>query len=220
MDIKQKLANKALGIIGDKKVVGLGGGSTILVLADLIKQNNLDISIVSPSYTTIEYCLSIGLNVLDLSFVSHVDIAFDSCDECDENFYALKSGGGIHTMEKLVANMADEYIILVSNEKYSKNIIFKVPIVVEVIPKAYKYTVDKIKNMGYDVKKRAYTYKDSFVYSDCNNILLEVMPNTNNLCEIYNNIKNIYGVIELSLFNKEITGIILEKYNDVVFIKK
>ena len=33
------------------------------------------------------------------------DLAFDGCDSIDQNFNALKSGGGIHLFEKIAAEM-------------------------------------------------------------------------------------------------------------------
>ena len=66
----------------------------------------LDIKVVTPSWETKQKCEEAGLTVIPLSEATEVDVAFDGCDQVDEHLHALKSGGGIHTDEKLVARMA------------------------------------------------------------------------------------------------------------------
>lgn len=104
--MKKRCAQKALAYIQDGMVIGLGGGSTIAHLARFVKESGKQVQIVTPSLETETLCIKLGLPLLPLRQISHVDIAFDGCDEADRQFYALKSGGGIHAREKLIANMA------------------------------------------------------------------------------------------------------------------
>ena len=109
--MKKKCALYASKLVKDGMVVGLGGGSTIQYLIDYVKDK--DIQVVTPSAKTALKAQKEGLTVLNTQYVDHVDIAFDGCDEVDSHLNALKSGGGIHTQEKIIASMADEYIVLV-----------------------------------------------------------------------------------------------------------
>jgi len=68
---------------------------------------------VTPSFTTASLCVQNGLQVVPTWSVDRIAVAFDGCDEVDEQLHALKSGDGIHTKEKLIASMADHYIMLV-----------------------------------------------------------------------------------------------------------
>ncbi len=85
--------------------------------------------IVTPSVKTKMLCIKKGLEVLHTSFVDRIEVAFDGCDEVDETLNAMKSGGGIHTKEKLTASMDDEYVLLVDDTKFVKkltNVVTKV----------------------------------------------------------------------------------------------
>ena len=108
--MKERCAREALQYIQDGMIIGLGGGSTIAHLARFVKESGKQLQIVTPSQETEALCVELGLPLLPLRQVAHVDIAFDGCDEADRRLYALKSGGGIHVREKLIANMADTYI--------------------------------------------------------------------------------------------------------------
>ena len=100
--MKKRCAQKALAYIQDGMVIGLGGGSTIAHLARFVKESGKQVQIVTPSLETETLCIKLGLPLLPLRQISHVDIAFDGCDEADRQFYALKSGGGIHVREELL----------------------------------------------------------------------------------------------------------------------
>lgn len=72
-----------------------------------------------------------------------MDIAFDGCDEVDENLHALKSCGGIHTKEKIVSAMAKEYVLLTDETKYFDSLPFGYPLTIEVVRSARAF-VEKL----------------------------------------------------------------------------
>ena len=127
--MKKRCANEALRYIKDNTIIGLGGGSTLSYLISFIKEAGLNIEVVTPSFKTASLCIENGLKVLPTWSVNKISVAFDGCDEVDENLIALKSGGGIHTKEKIIATMADDYILLVDESKVVKRLEFKYPIV-------------------------------------------------------------------------------------------
>ena len=118
--MKKRSAKAALELIEDGMVVGLGGGETIGYLVDYLSESHKDVKVVTPSFVTEQACVKAGLNLLPLWSVNHVDLSFDGCDEVDQNMNALKSGGAIHTREKLIASMSDRYILLIDESKYFK----------------------------------------------------------------------------------------------------
>ena len=66
MDKKKRCALAALKYIEDKMTIGLGGGSSISYLAQLIKENSIDVEIATPSTKTEKLCRELGLKRKDL----------------------------------------------------------------------------------------------------------------------------------------------------------
>ena len=112
MNMKQLCAKEALKYIKDGMCIGLGGGSTIGYLAEYLAKEERKITVVTPSDDTAELCKNLGLMVLSLEMTAHINIAFDGCDELDKELNALKANGAIHTKEKIIASMAEKYVLL------------------------------------------------------------------------------------------------------------
>ena len=216
MIMKKKCALYASKLVKDGMVVGLGGGSTISYLIDYVKDK--DIKVVSPSSKTVLLAQKMGLTVLNTQYVDHVDIAFDGCDEVDSHLNALKSGG-IHTQEKIIASMADEYIVLVDESKFHETLTFKVPVVVEVLPKAYSVVKKKLEKLNGNVELRTASNKDGFLMSDEGNILLDVyFDGVQDIRLLNQTLLMMPGVVDTSLFVDILTGMIL--VNDKGVFKK
>lgn len=217
MIMKKKCALYASKLVKDGMVVGLGGGSTISYLIDYVKDK--DIKVVSPSSKTVLLAQQAGLTVLNTQYVDHVDIAFDGCDEVDSHLNALKSGGGIHTQEKIIASMADEYIVLVDESKFHETLTFQVPVAVEVLPKAYSIVKKKLEELNGIVEWRSASNKDGFLMSDEGNILLDVyFDGVQDIRLLNQTLLMMPGVVDTSLFVDILTGMIL--VNDKGVFKK
>ena len=206
--MKKTCAKYASKFIKDGMVVGLGGGSTIQYLIDYVKDK--DIQVVTPSVKTALKAQKEGLTVLNTQYVDHVDIAFDGCDEVDFNLNALKSGGGIHTQEKIIASMANEYIVLIDESKFHETLAFKTPVVVEVLPKAYGIVKKKLQLLNGNVVERVSDNKDGIMISDEGNLLLDVyFTDVNDISKLNQTLLMMPGVVDTSLFVDIITGIIM-----------
>lgn len=202
-------------------IVGLGGGQTIQYLIEEIKEKNRNLKIVTPSAKTAMLCVQKGMDVVPLQWIHSLDMAFDGCDEVDAQFCALKSGGGIHTLEKITASMAKEYILMVDETKYAQTLKYTHPIVLEVLPEAYSFICERLKALNFIFSYRQTNKKDGFLFSEHGNVLIDVYlssyidPKT-----LYDLLKSITGVVEVSLFVKEVTGILLAREDKVEFLKK
>nr|WP_312291840.1 ribose 5-phosphate isomerase A [Clostridium chromiireducens] len=201
-DLKKACAKEALKYIKNNTIIGLGGGSTIAYLIDYIKEDKyLNVKVVTPSMKTQMLCIKNGLEVLHTSSVDKVFAAFDGCDEVDLNLNALKSGGGIHTKEKLIASMTDDYILLVDDTKVSDTLTFKQPVVLEILQDSLSYVERKIEELGGKLTIRNSSAKDGFTISDNGNLLIDVsFENVTDAYKLENSMKNICGVIDTSLF--------------------
>lgn len=205
MDIKRKCAKAALKYIENGTVIGLGGGSTIAHLIRFIKEEQLDIKVVTPSWETKRKCEEAALAVIPLSEVSAVDVAFDGCDQVDAHLHALKSGGGIHTDEKLVARMAKEYILLVDESKVVKELTYEHPVVLEVIPQALAYVMHQLPDAK-RVEIRMSSDKDGPVMTVRGNLLLDMYVHGNqDSGRLEERLKGLHGVLDVSLFTSVVT---------------
>jgi len=163
----------------------------------------LSVKILTSSFTTRMLLLQNNFEVLDTASVSSFDIYFDGCDQFDKNLNALKSGGGIHTNEKVLAVMANEFILVGDDSKYVDKLEVKFPIVIEVLPQIVSYLPLVIKKIypGVKTELRLSNKKDGAVISDNGNYIFDLwFDEFPDLASINPTLKNIPGVIETSLF--------------------
>lgn len=221
-DIKKKSAKEALQYIKNNTIIGLGGGSTISYLIDYMKvAKDLHVQIVTPSFKTKMLCINKGLEVLHTCAVDKISVAFDGCDEVDENLFALKSGGGIHTKEKLIANMAEDYILLVDEAKFVPALTFKYPVVLEILEDSLKYVEKKVTALGGQPNLRKSSAKDGVTISDNGHLLMDVhFQNVKNADELENSLKSICGVMDTSLFTNVVTKVIIASEDSMKVISK
>ena len=219
--MKKRCAREALKLIKNGMIVGLGGGSTISYLVEYIQESQLDIKVVSPSTTTLKLCLEHNLTVLPTWNVDHIDIAFDGCDEVDLQLNCLKSGGAIHTKEKIIASMADQYVLLVDESKVYETLPLHLPIALEVFPEALSYVIRCLKNMKADVEVRPTSSKDGGTISDNGNYIVNALfNNVNDLKTLNDCLLNICGVIDTSLFYEIASQVISVDEDRVRYITK
>lgn len=201
-DVKKVCAREALKWIKSDTVIGLGGGSTISYLIQYIKEDaDLRVKVVTPSVKTRLLCIEQGLEVLYTSAVDQISVAFDGCDEVDESLNALKSGGGIHTKEKLIASMAEDYILLVDVTKVVNRLTFKHPVVLEILEDSLAYVQKKVAALGGKPAIRVSGAKDGFTVTENGNLLLDVyFEQVEDIASLESELQQIRGVVDTSLF--------------------
>lgn len=222
-DLKWTCAEAALPLISDGMTVGLGGGTTIHHLIELLSESSIyqHLYIVTPSFSTRTFCLEKGLTVLNLQDVSHLDRAFDGCDQVDSHFQALKSGGAIHTKEKLVAAMADDYILLVDQTKFVPDLTFTVPVTLEVLPDALNYVTRSVERLGARVAPRLSAAKDGPTISDYGNYILDAQfTSPQNAVLLDRQLQQIRGIIDTSLFVDYATKILVTNADGSKLLEK
>ncbi|WP_303168825.1 ribose-5-phosphate isomerase RpiA [[Ruminococcus] lactaris] len=214
--MKKKCAEKAAKMIKDGMIVGLGGGSTVGFLIEELAGSGKKIQAVTPSMDTEELCREHGIEVLPLSRIAKIDIAFDGCDELDQNFNALKSCGGIHTREKLVADMAEDYILLADETKYYENLPFAYPVTVEVLPCARSYVKEELQKLGAEVTERHCSNKTGLTVTDDGNYLMEAkFSNVEDAEQLNHALNAMSGVVGHGFFYQVASGAIITGKNEV-----
>lgn len=208
--MKKRCAEEAIKMISEGMIVGLGGGSTVGFLIEEIKNSGKQIQAVTPSMNTEELCRKNGITVLPMSQVEKIDVAFDGCDEVDWEFNALKSCGGIHTREKLVADMAQKYFLLADESKYHEELKFEYPVTVEVLPSARSYVKRQLSLRGAEVRERMCDNKTGLTITDDGNYLMEArFIERQNAEELNDALNAMSGIIGHGLFYKKATGVIV-----------
>ena len=140
----------AFGLIKPGQTIGLGDGSTVLYLLEMIAADAVlmaSLILTSSSEKTMLRMKELGLTEMPPSDLEVVDSYFDGCDQFDRELSALKSGAGIHTMEKILAGMAVEFILMGDSGKFSEHLTEDYPVVVEVIPAAISSVILKLEGI-------------------------------------------------------------------------
>lgn len=216
MDAKKEAARIASTIVEDNTSVGLGDGSTVRLLADyLIERINagLEIRLYTSSQQTLEFLQRRDALVNDISNTDTLDIYFDGCDQIDESLNALKSGAGIHTMEKLLASMAKKFVIIGDDSKFVQRLDPAFPLVLEVLPVAMAY-VRRIISSLYPVSVIAIRLLPDQEYEPVltrnGNFLLDChFQEWPELEDLQVQCKKITGIVEISLFYQLVNGAII-----------
>jgi ribose 5-phosphate isomerase A len=216
MDFKKEAARIASTIVEDNTSVGLGDGSTVRLLAEyLIDRLNagLEIRLYTSSPQTLEFLQRRDVLVNDISGTDTLDIYFDGCDQIDDSLNALKSGSGIHTMEKLLASMAKKFVIIGDDSKFVQRLDPAFPLVLEVLPVAMAY-VQRIMLLLYPgctiTVRKSPDPENQPVLTRNGNLLLDCwFREWPDLEMIQIKCKKITGVIEISLFYQMVNEAII-----------
>ena len=205
MNMKQLCAKEALKYIKDGMCVGLGGGSTVGFLAEYLAKEGKRVTVVTPSDDTAELCKNLGLMVISLGMTDHIDIAFDGGDELDRNLNALKANGAIHTREKIIASMAEKYVLLIDESKLYETLSLKDSVTLEVVPQSRNYVQAQVEKLGGKAVMRKSGAKAGFVMSDNGNYIMDtdfsdVAAFAGKPEELHQKLKQLTGVVETALF--------------------
>lgn len=200
-ELKESVAIEAIQYIEDDMKVGLGTGSTMYYaikhLGERVKEG-LNIVCVPTSEKTAEWAEKFEIPLSDFSEIRSLDIAIDGADEVDENLQLIKGGGGALLREKIVADAAKKFIVIVDESKVVKTLgKFKLPI--EVIPFGWKITAQSIESLGCKAILRK-KEEEIFVTDNQNYILDCDFSEIHHPEQLNHALKSIVGVVETGLF--------------------
>jgi ribose 5-phosphate isomerase A len=204
-DLKRLVGAAAAQLVENGMICGIGTGSTVAFLIEelgrRIKDENLDIIGVPTSFQSKILCRENGIKTLDLQECSRLDLAIDGADEVDPELNAIKGGGAAHTMEKIVAAMAERFVIIVDDSKLVSVLGTAFPVPVEIIPSALGYIAAKIREWGGESELRMGARKDGPVITDNGQFVIDLKFKTGtDLRKIDSQLHQLPGVIETGLF--------------------
>ncbi|MFZ3192614.1 MAG: ribose-5-phosphate isomerase RpiA [Moraxellaceae bacterium] len=191
---KLAAAEAALTHLPKGGVLGVGTGSTVNFLIDLLPQLQLEAA-VSSSQATTERLKRLGIEVVEMNQVGSLDAYVDGADEIDRHLHMIKGGGGALTREKIVASIAKKFVCIVDESKWVGQLGRAFPLPVEVIPMARSAVARQLVALGGDP-----AYRQGFV-TDNGNVILDVHNlNIMNPVELEGILNNIAGVVCNGLF--------------------
>lgn len=203
MNQKEIAGRKAAEYVKDGMVVGLGTGSTAKFMVDAVGElvkNGMKIQGVPTSRATEAQARELGIPLLDINEVDHIDLAIDGVDEIDPQFNATKGGGGALFREKVVASLAKE-VIWIMDESKLVEALGAFPLPIEVVPYGYTLVFKKMEEYGYNPKMRM-NGEELFVTDNGNYIIDLQLGVPADIEGVKEKVNAIVGVVETGQFLK------------------
>ena len=117
---KENCAKKAVELVKDGMVLGLGSGSTLAYFTQFFGQQNLNIEVVVSSNQILKEAKKAGLDIVPFETVEKIDLAVDGADQVDSEFNLLKGLGAFAIIdEKKIDYFAEKCVIVIDESKVS-----------------------------------------------------------------------------------------------------
>jgi ribose 5-phosphate isomerase A len=200
-DLKRAAAAKAVELVQDGMLVGLGTGSTARFFTEGVGSlvaEGMKLRGVPTSRATAELAASLGIPIVT-ELVGQIDLAVDGADEVDPALNLIKGRGGALFREKLVAAAAKRFVVVVDESKLVKALGVGV-LPVEVLPFLWRSTAQRIAAIGVSLVVRG--GEETPYVTDNGNLILDLtVPGPINAVEeLAMELKSITGVVEHGLF--------------------
>jgi ribose 5-phosphate isomerase A len=145
---KQQAALAATEFLRDEMILGVGTGSTVDALIDLLPAWVRRLrGAVSSSEASSRRLRELGIPLFDLNEVEHLDLYIDGADEATHDRSLIKGGGAALTREKIVAAAASRFVCIIDDSKLVDRL-GTFPLPVEVIPMARNLVARGLLELG------------------------------------------------------------------------
>ncbi len=206
-ELKIEAARAALAKVPEGARLGIGTGSTadefVRLLAEKVAQG-FQITGVPTSERTKALCEELGVPLVTLDEMPELDLVVDGADEVDHDFNLIKGGGGALLREKIVANAANEMLVIADDSKLVETLgAFPLPIEVNRFGlKATHMAVEKVTSgLGMSGPIQLRSGDDTPYLTDGGHFILDAsfghIPDAK---ELSDRLLDIPGVVEHGLF--------------------
>lgn len=203
-DKKRIVAKASLEFIEPGAVLGVGTGSTVNCLIELLPgvRDRID-RVVSSSRASTELLEAQGFEVSTLNEAGDLDLYIDGADEATKRLHLIKGGGGALTREKVLAGAARRFVCIVDDSKLV-GMLGTFPLPVEVLPMAQGFVTRRLlKLRGQPV------WREGFVTDNGNHILDVHDLQITNPVELENRLNQIPGIVTVGIFAQRPADILL-----------
>nr|MBP9064161.1 ribose-5-phosphate isomerase RpiA [Aquabacterium sp.] len=151
-ELKTLVGRAALDYVKPGSIVGVGTGSTvdkfIDALGEALKTDPHRVAgAVSSSVRSTQRLEALGIQVLPAETVTSLGVYIDGADEIDHAGHMIKGGGAALTREKIVADLAEQFVCIADESKLV-DALGKFPLPVEVIPMAAAQVIRAFAKLG------------------------------------------------------------------------
>ena len=199
LEAKKKAAYNAVSLLEHAPLIGIGTGSTIECLIDILQEKpwGLNKTYVSSSQRSTEYLKRKGFKtILTAHETTYVDIYIDGADWIDPQGLAIKGYGAALFQEKLLASMAEHRIAVVDTSKQIHALCnMHQPLPIEVVDIARSFVARKLTTHGARI-----VYREG-VLTDQGHPILDIYDWAwENPIRTEQYLKSLLGVVESGLF--------------------
>src|SRR2546426_6919830 len=148
-DSKRAAAEKALELVRDGMLLGLGSGSTVRYFTEGVGRlvaDGMKVRGVPTSRETAELAAECGIPIIT-ELVGEIDLAVDGADEVDPALNLIKGRGGALFREKIGAAASKRLVVVVDESKVVKQLGVGV-LPVEVSPFLWRTTAERLIALG------------------------------------------------------------------------
>jgi len=200
-ELKRAAAEKALELVQDGMLLGLGSGSTARYFTEGVGRlvaEGMKLRCVPSSRETAELAAEHGIPIVT-ELVGQIDLAVDGADEVDPSLNLIKGRGGALFREKLVAAASKRFVVVVDESKLVKKLGVGV-LPVEVLPFLWRTTAERLTALGVSLVVRG--GEETPFVTDNGNLILDVTVEggIGNPQDFGAQLKQITGVVEQGLF--------------------
>ena len=211
LEKKREAAEAALAFIEPGTTLGVGTGSTVNCLIDLLPgvRDRIE-KVVSSSKASTELLEAQGFKVSTLNEAGDIDLYIDGADESNKRLQLIKGGGGALTREKVLAGAARRFVCIVDDTKLV-GMLGDFPLPIEVVPMAQTFVSRKL------LKLRAQPiWREGFVTDNGNHILDIHDLAISNPLEMEARLNQIPGVLTVGIFAQRAADVLLVAHDDGV----
>jgi len=212
---KALAAHKAMEFVQDGQILGLGTGSTVhhfLTALGQRVQQGLRVRGVATSQATAVYARQLGIPLLGNEEPWDIDVAVDGADQVDPRLNLIKGGGGALLREKIVAKVAQQFIVIVDQAKQVQSLGLHFPLPVEIVPFGWRTTQRHLENLGWQSPLRQKAGQP-FLTDNGNYIMDLHIPEIADPAALELSLNQIPGVVECGLFVM-MTSLVITGTND------
>jgi len=176
-EAKRRAGVRAAAEVGDGMVLGLGTGSTVAffleaLAARIAREELRGVRGVPTSEWTARRCRELGVPLLSLEEAGMLDLAVDGADEVDPGLDLVKGLGGALLREKIVAQAARRFLVIVDRAKLVERLGTRSPLPLEVVPFGWGVHVPFLETLGAEVEVRTTPGGEPF-RTDNGNLILD-----------------------------------------------
>jgi ribose 5-phosphate isomerase A len=198
---KKAAAEKAVELVQDGMLLGLGSGSTARYFTEGVGRlvaEGMKVRGVPTSRATAELAAEMRIPVVT-ELVGAIDLAVDGADEVDQALNLIKGRGGALFREKLVAAASRRFIVVIDESKVVKQLGAGV-LPVEVLPFLWRTTADRLTALGASLKVRG--GEEAPYVTDNGNLILDLTfeGGVKDAASVGDALKKTIGVVEHGLF--------------------